>query len=351
MFSYRFVVERRASEGHRVASRHGRQEERPTMKRRVCPWHAVCILALAAMLSAVSSRVALGETQKSIVQVGDLTATAEQIKAEFASGPPSVVQAAKRDDNSARVVAIDWYSTALIAKAAQDDGYLAKDPGLASFADSTKRKIIAKTTLEQYLAKQTQPTQAEIDQFKKLNPELCLREAQFRLAVIGVTVGRHASDAERRGAEERVAAIRKRIDSGEDFGTVADSASDLPAKSAGGDVGWVTMSDLPRFGEAATLSALQIGSVGPTSTTPNGFAIVKMLEREEAGGIAAGECKRRVEQAFAEQYRKQVVRQWIDELAKRYNSSLDIDAFIAAVRSVELDPDWLEKAAEPTQLH
>jgi hypothetical protein len=304
----------------------------------------VALAALVLSLTLVGSRTHAAD-EEPVVRIGDWTMTAEQVKNEFSYSSPPLLNQVRRSDNSARLLAVEWYSNALIAKAAADDKLLAKMPGLADAAEALRRKMIATRILQQRLDEKFAPTDEELQQFMRLNEQLCMAPARIRVARIGVVVGRNAGEPEAKGAEARIQEVKKRLAAGEPFATLAEQTSDLPVKGEGGDIGWLTAEEVGRTEGGEALLALQKGGVSDVTKTSEGYVIWKLVDREEARPLPFAECKGRLQKVMNEKYRADIAREWIDELAKRYGASMNMDAFVAAIRSVELPADWLEREA------
>lgn len=130
--------------------------------------------------------------------------------------------------------------------------------------------------------------------------EFNLTEPQYHLAVIRVTSvpgqqpsnlqgSKATNDAD---AKKKIEALKNRLDSGEDFGTIAMNFSEDPnTSSSGGDMGFVPESQLkadPSVGAAILkLKAGQMTDVFPLldgeTKKPVGYSIYKLIEREPEG--------------------------------------------------------------------
>lgn len=130
--------------------------------------------------------------------------------------------------------------------------------------------------------------------------EFNLAEPQYHLAVIRVTSipsqqagnlqgSKATNDAD---AKKKIDALKNRLDSGEDFGTIAMNFSEDPStSSSGGDMGFVPETQLktdPSVGAAILkLKAGQTTDVFPLldgeTKKPVGYSIYKLIEREPAG--------------------------------------------------------------------
>jgi len=303
---------------------------------------AIAALALLAALGRASAHGAEGDP---VVRVGDWTMTAEEIKAEFGWSPPALINQVRRSDNSARLLAVEWYSNALIAKAAADDKIFATMPGLDDAADALKRKMISSRILQKRMQEKFAPDERELRQFMDMNQQLCKAPPRFLPARIGVVVGKNASEAEVAGAQARMDDVKKRLVAGEDFGTLADQKSDLPAKDDGGSLGWMTLEEVQRTDGRDVLPTLDKGKTSDVLRTSEGLVLWKLLDRQSERQLTFEECRDTLTKVMNEKYRGEIAREWIDELGKRYNASLNMDAFVGAVRAVELPPDWVEREA------
>jgi peptidyl-prolyl cis-trans isomerase SurA len=79
-------------------------------------------------------------------------------------------------------------------------------------------------------------------------------------------------------AVHRAEIVRKRLDAGEDFATLASVFSEGPTAAKGGDIGWFRSADLePRLAEAVT--GLDAGDVTGVLVTERGAHILQVAER------------------------------------------------------------------------
>ena len=293
-------------------------------------------------LAGASVRAADGDA---VLRIGDSTTNATQITQEFTWSPPGLLNEVRRNDNSMRLLAVDWYSNKLIAKAAADDKYFEKMPGLANAADSLRTKMIAGRVMPKYVGEHFKSDEAELKQFMTMNEELCQAPATYRVARLGVVVGRNASEAETQGAKARIDDAKKRIAAGESFATLVDEKSDLTSKAPGGEIGWVTAEETERTEGMPSVTGLKKDETTDVLRTSEGFVIFKLLDRKEPRKLTFEECRATLERAMNERFKAQIARDWIDELAKRYDATLNVEAFAAAVRAVPVDPNWLERQA------
>jgi hypothetical protein len=297
------------------------------------------VLAVAALLTWHAKPVSARAGDGPVVEVGDLKPSAAQLTAEFAYLPPPVLQRLKSDDNSARIFAVEWYARALFTKAAQEDGFLKKHPGLESAAASRERDLIAGQFMRE-TAGDFRASDEEVAQYRKMDPEICRAPGRLRLARVGVITGKNALPAEAELAHKRFAEIEKSLGAGEDFGKVADEKSDYTAKAGGGDMGYVEIDKVRESPQGDALLKLTVGQISPALDTGQGKVIYKLIEREDSRELPAEECREKVDQVLSGKFRNDLFLRRVDELAARFKAKMDLDAFIAAVRAVPLKEGW-----------
>ena len=156
--------------------------------------------------------------------------------------------------------------------------------------------------------------------------EFDLNEAQYHLAVIRVTSmpsqqagnlqgSKATNDAD---AKKKIQALKNRLESGEDFGTIAMNFSEDPStSSSGGDMGFVPETQLkadPNVGQAILkLKAGQTTDISPLldgeTKRPVGYSIYKLIEREPAG-------QRQISDPAVQQHIRQLLRDSRSQLLK-----------------------------------
>jgi peptidyl-prolyl cis-trans isomerase SurA len=187
--------------------------------------------------------------------------------------------------------------------------------------DDLKRAIRRNITIDKLFNKEVNSkitvTDADVaNYYNQHKAEYNLRETQYHLAQIQVTdqatpqVGnlqnsKATNDVE---AKRKIQALKNRLDSGEDFGTIASNFSEQPETATnGGDMGFVGESQLhadPAIFNAVTkLRAGEMTEILPLldaqTKKPAGYAIYKLLSREPPGQRDLNDP--RVQQAIRQQ--------------------------------------------------
>ena len=194
----------------------------------------------------------------------------------------------------------------------------------ADQADSLKlnilHELIVEEIVEQRAAKQNlTATDADVSNYYNAHKsEFDLIEAQFHLAQIQVTDqgaeqpgnlqnNKASNDDE---ARKKIQALKNRIDAGEDFGALAMNFSERQDTAPnGGDMGFVSESQLKQLGDNTTYSAIEKLKAGETTDIlplldanthkPVGYSIYKLISRDAAGQRDLGDP--RVQQAIRQQ--------------------------------------------------
>jgi peptidyl-prolyl cis-trans isomerase SurA len=187
--------------------------------------------------------------------------------------------------------------------------------------DDLKRALRRNLTINKLLNKEINSkitvTDADVaNYYNQHKAEFNLIETQYHLAQIQVTDvpsaqpgnlqnSKATNDAE---AKRKIQALKNRLDSGEDFGTIAMNFSEQPETAAnGGDMGFVGESQMhadPAIYNAIT--KLKPGEVteilpiiDPQTKKPVGYAIYKLLSRDPPGQRDLNDP--RVQQAIRQQ--------------------------------------------------
>jgi peptidyl-prolyl cis-trans isomerase SurA len=173
---------------------------------------------------------------------------------------------------------------------------------VADFKREIRRSITVEKVMNKEVSSKIDVTDQDIsDYYKAHKAEFNLIETQYHLAMITVTAGpdpqvQNQSDKAQNEAEARkkIQMIANRLDSGDDFASLAMKYSEDPGTAGnGGDLGPVPESGLKQISDAATREAISrlkpgqyssiIPVVGPQNRQALGFRIVKLVSKEPAG--------------------------------------------------------------------
>jgi len=155
------------------------------------------------------------------------------------------------------------------------------------FREDIRQEIMTGKLRERDVEGSITVTESEVDNQLALEAREQTTDTEFRLAHILVLVPEQANatqiEARRKRALQALGELRK----GSDFAQISASFSDAPDALQGGNLGWRSAARLPGiFSEA--INNLKPGEISDILKSPNGFHIVKLLEkrgRDASAGV------------------------------------------------------------------
>ncbi|MBZ0095459.1 MAG: peptidylprolyl isomerase [Sulfuricella sp.] len=162
-------------------------------------------------------------------------------------------------------------------------GALEKDGvSFAKFREEIRDEIILGRLREREVENRITVSDGEVESFLSTRAAQAGGEDEFNLAHILVRVPEQASPEQIQGkrahAEKALAELKKM-----DFAQVAASYSDAPDALQGGVLGWRAASRLPAL-FLETVNGLKPGETSAVLRSPNGFHILKLLDKRSKGG-------------------------------------------------------------------
>ncbi len=163
-----------------------------------------------------------------------------------------------------------------------------------SLRAEVRQSLIINKLINKEIVSRLNITEEDIaDYYHRNQSTFNIPETQYRLAQIAVTPvpepqvrNTKNDDAKNPAAAQRkISALYARVRSGEDFATVAQEYSEDPrTASGGGDMGYIPASAVEANPVLKQIVAtLKPGQVSEIFRSSDGYHIVKLLEREEAG--------------------------------------------------------------------
>lgn len=153
----------------------------------------------------------------------------------------------------------------------------------SKFREEIREEIILSRLREREVDNRITVSDAEVDNFLSTRAAQTGGEDEFNLAHILVRVPEQASPEQvqnkRAHADKALEELKKM-----DFSQVAASYSDAPDALQGGVLGWRLASRLPAL-FLETVNALKPGETSAVLRSPNGFHILKLLDKRSKGGV------------------------------------------------------------------
>ena len=153
------------------------------------------------------------------------------------------------------------------------------------FREDIRNEILLARLREREVENGIVVTDAEVDTELARESKEASSESEFRLSHILVMVPQQATPDQIEQRRKRAVLALSELRRGSNFAQVAATYSDAPDALQGGALGWRSSGRLPQL-FLETVEKLQPGDVSDIIRSPNGFHIVKLLEKR--GKAAAG---------------------------------------------------------------
>ncbi|HET6263941.1 MAG TPA: peptidylprolyl isomerase [Usitatibacter sp.] len=146
------------------------------------------------------------------------------------------------------------------------------------FREDIRSEILLARLREREVENAVVVTDAEVETELAREAKQASGDSEFRLAHVLVLVPAQASNEQIEQRRRKALAALSELRRGTNFAQVAATYSDAPDATQGGNLGWRASARLPAL-FLESLDKLQPGEVSDILRSPNGFHIVKLLER------------------------------------------------------------------------
>lgn len=157
----------------------------------------------------------------------------------------------------------------------------------ARFREDLRTEILVSRVREREVDARVQISEADIDSFLSDQGSLRTGPVEYNLAQILLRLPEGASDEQIARQRARGEELVKQAQRGVDFARLAASFSDAPEAMSGGALGWRSEGRLPELFLNA-VSRLRPGETAELVRSPNGFHVIKVLDRRDAAGGKLG---------------------------------------------------------------
>lgn len=164
---------------------------------------------------------------------------------------------------------------------------------------STRENLLIERLLNQLARDQISISEEEMRQYYESHHEDWRVDEQIKLRQIVVKT------------ESEAETLLREISQGADFAQTARLHSQFPQLGDGGDLGYLSPSEIPV--EFDPLLHAEIGSVSSVIRTPFGYHLVKIEDRLPARTLPFEEVREKVHQTLLEEKREVLFSQWMDK--------------------------------------
>jgi peptidyl-prolyl cis-trans isomerase SurA len=146
------------------------------------------------------------------------------------------------------------------------------------FREDIRKEIIIARLREREIDSKVTVTEAEIDNALTTQNSGQDSNDEYDVAHIMVRVPEQSSPEDIQKLRAKIEDALKKLQGGADFAQVSAAMSDAPKALEGGDLGWKKPTELPELFQDA-LKPLKKGELSAILRSPNGFHILKMVDR------------------------------------------------------------------------
>lgn len=197
----------------------------------------------------------------------------DRLQLQYATQTGLRVDDAQLDKTIERIAEQNKLSTGEFRKALEAEGIPYR-----KFREDIRNEIILARLREREVDNRVNVTESEIDNFLTTQSSRNDIKDEFEVAHILVRAPEEGTPEELQKLKAKAETALKELQGGADFAQVSAGYSDAPNALEGGVLGWKTSAQLPALFTDA-LQGLQPGQFSPILRSPNGYHILKLLNR------------------------------------------------------------------------
>ncbi|RAR63360.1 MULTISPECIES: peptidylprolyl isomerase [Halomonadaceae] len=152
---------------------------------------------------------------------------------------------------------------------------------LAAVREDVRRELLMRQLQQRRVASRVTVSEREVDRY--LEQQGANDDVRYRLSHIMIALPQSPSQAQIDDARAKIEGLRRQLENGADFASLAAAESDGGQALNGGDLGWRAGAEIPSIFTDAVPS-LDVGEVSAPIRSPSGFHLVKLADREGGQG-------------------------------------------------------------------
>lgn len=198
-----------------------------------------------------------------------------------------------------------------------------------NFREQTRRRLMVDALRQRQIGGKVKVSDQEVQDLIAINSASLTKGERYHLQHILVSAPNGTPVARVNAARQRAEDIRRRIIAGEDFNRIASSESDSNAAREGGSLGWQEAEKLPPSFRR-TLALMQPGEISEVVRDPQGFHILKLLDRQGGERRMVNDTHARHILVSTEKYSDAQAKQKIDGIYQQLAGGADFAALAKA---------------------
>jgi peptidyl-prolyl cis-trans isomerase C len=179
---------------------------------------------------------------------------------------------------------------------------LDKDDEILSKVEQFKQNLIIESLAEKLCAGKDEVSDKEVETYYRENKKKFFVEERVRVRHIMVKTMAEAQE------------IKRRLDQGDDFITLAKQYSIWPSKQNGGDLGYITKGMVDKSFEEAAFSLKRRGELSGIVETKLGFHIIRLEDRQMPRELTFPEVQEQIKKFLRDNKRREILAAHLKEL-------------------------------------
>jgi len=188
------------------------------------------------------------------------------------------------------------------------------------YREATRSEMIKTRILQREIRPRVTVTNEEIGAFYQEHRDEYEGKLRVRLLMIALPVPASDGEAEKQLQRGKAESILKRIQAGEYFEALANENSQGPERS-GGDIGYIEKGSINPIIEEVAFN-LKRGEVSGVIETPQGFYIIKALDKRGGGSLSVKATRAEIDERIYSEKMEKKYTEWLAE--KRQKSHIEI---------------------------
>ncbi len=181
---------------------------------------------------------------------------------------------------------------------------------LDELKETLEKQTLVRRVMRSEVFSKLRVTETEIKQYYLDNEDLFKTIEKVRPAILLISSG-SGNLFSKTAAEQKINELYDQLVNGADFSELVALHSDGPARDSGGDIGFLEKGKIQPVIEKAAFE-LGVGEMSRPIKIEDGWVIVKLLEKDEAGIKPLEMCREEIERKIQERKAMVAEQEWFD---------------------------------------
>lgn len=179
-----------------------------------------------------------------------------------------------------------------------------------------KKDMTVQQLVERNILVKVKVSDEDAKAFYDRHPELFKETEKVRASHILIESQADTDPVTKDQRRKKLEGVKKRMDGGEDFASLAKEFSHCPSAEKGGDLGYFERGQMAKPFEEAAFS-MKPGEISDIVVTPFGFHLIKLTDRRPARTVPYEESKERINQHLQRLKFTEEMNAYLGELKKK----------------------------------